>query len=897
MGVWHSTPLTGVVARFRSMWRGLRRRDEVEAEMVEEFRHHIELRAEDLVARGMAREEAARQARLEFGPLEALRDEARASRGLHKFDQIRFSWLDAKLGARMLAKYPGLTLVGGFGLAVGVAVSVGFFTILRAYVYPALPLDEGDSIVALENRDVRTSNEDRRVLHDFLRWREQLHTVEQLGAFRTVARNLIPGDGPPVVVQVAEMTASGFSVARVPPLLGRTLVPADEQNGARPAVVIGHDVWLARFGGDPAAVGKELQLGGTRYTIVGVMPKGFYFPENHQYWIALPIDPNVAALGGPEVYVFGRLAPGIGMSEAQAELSVSPAEADAGTDAMMRPMVMPYTQSLADVQGISAWQTVVMQLFMTLLLLVVAANVAVLFYARTATRRGEITVRAALGASRLRIAAQFFAEALVLALVAAGAGLLLAQVGVQLGYRMLDMETEVGTPFWVDHGLQPLTVLFTVGLAVFSAVIIGVVPAFQATGRELQSDLRQLGGGTGMRLGRTWTALVVAQVAMAVAVLPNLLADGWSDISKEWATRPTYSANQFLVAELSGEEEPGSGATGFGETLKEVLRRLELEPDVAGASFRATLPGHADRVVVDGVPAPPTSPSGYVVRSLGGDADLLDLFDARLLAGRALGPVDTAWSAGGVVVTESFVRRVLGGGEAVGRRLRWVPDSGRTGPAEPERWHTIVGVVANLRTNSVNPDSVPSEVVYAVSPEQVNSATLAVRLRGPERTGVSARMREIVVSADPGLRLGRVFSLADTDRQGTMAAQLIALALISVLIAVLLLSAAGVYAMTSFAVTRRRREIGIRSALGATPRQVVRTMFSRVAAQVAIGVTAGMLLALIVDRLVGGIALAGRTALLVPLLAATMAVVATLATVGPARRGLGVPIVGSLREE
>ncbi|NIQ51918.1 MAG: hypothetical protein GWN71_00090, partial [Gammaproteobacteria bacterium] len=191
------------------------------------------------------------------------------------------SWIDVRLGIRMLIKHPALTLVGGLGLAVGIAISVGFYTFSAAFIYPRLPLDEGERVVALENRDVAVDNEERRSLHDFFTWREELGSVEDLAAFRTVDRNLFAGDGPPELVQVAEMTASGFRLARVPPLLGRYFVDEDEREGAPRVLVIGHGVWRNAFAGDSAVVGRDVRLGGVVHTVVGVMPEGFAFPENH----------------------------------------------------------------------------------------------------------------------------------------------------------------------------------------------------------------------------------------------------------------------------------------------------------------------------------------------------------------------------------------------------------------------------------------------------------------------------------------------------------------------------------------------------------------------------------------------------------------------------------------
>ena len=337
---------------------------------------------------------------------------------------------DIKLSIRLLIRNPGLTLVSSLGIAVGIAITAGMFGFLHAMLAPTLPLDEGDRIVALENWDVAKNNENQQSLHDFVTWRDQMTSVVEISAYQNHIATLQTGDRLPEMVHVAAMSASGFRVARVPALLGRFLTPEDERDAATRVVVIGYDVWQARFGQDPAVLGQQVRLGPTHYTIVGVMPEGFAFPVNHQYWVPLRVNPTATARGaGPELWVFGRLAPGATMASAQAELTVigqSTAAAFPQTNAMLRPQVLEYTKPITDVQdmGIGTWA--LMQLTVSLVLIVVALNVAILLYARTTTRRGEIAVRTALGASRGRIVSQLFVEALVLTVAPALLGLALA---------------------------------------------------------------------------------------------------------------------------------------------------------------------------------------------------------------------------------------------------------------------------------------------------------------------------------------------------------------------------------------------------------------------------------------------------------------------------------------
>lgn len=815
------------------------------------------------------------------------------------------SWLDVKLGGRMLAKHPGLSLVGGLGMAVAIAISVGFFAFITANVYPVLPLDEGERIVALENRDVELDDENRQALHDFVLWREQLRTVDDLGAFRTAERNLITGEGPPEPLHVAEMTASGFRLARVPAQLGRHLTEEDERDGAPPVVVIGHRVWQNRFGGDPSVLGRTIRLGTTQHTVVGVMPEDFGFPQNHQYWLPLRTNPAVYERGkGPEIFIFGRLARGVTLQQAQAELTVigeRTAAAFPQTNAKLRPMVMPYTHSLMDIQGTTTWMVVQMQLMVSLLLLVVAMNVAVLVYARTAARRGEIAVRTALGASRGSVITQLFVEALVLSLGAAAVGLGLAQVGVRMGNQLLEME--MGTPFWADYRLRPATVLFTVALAVLSAVIVGVLPALQATGRSLQTSLRQLGGSSGLRLGRTWTMLIVAQVAIAVAGLPAAVSIAWMEIPAA-ATRPTYPADEFLMAEVAPELAPGQGADAradslrFGQRVTELMRRLEAEPSVAGVTYEVYLADRKGPLEVEGLPAPSESPAGHWVSTAGVAPGYLSVYGARILAGRAFGPGDLDPRAASVIVNQAFVTQVLGGGPALGRRIRHMgPPSGPSGERKPGPWYEIVGVSQNLSVNPMDPSLVKPGLAYPVTPGHAQSVGLDVRVRGIAPQAFAPRLRELAVAVDPTLRLGQTYSLEEFEAQDRLAVRLVALVVGLVVLSVFLLSGAGIYALTSFTVTQRRREIGIRSALGAHPRQVLGSVFAGVTRQVALGLVVGVVAAFAVDRAAGGELMNGKGAVLVPVVGITMAIVSVVAAMGPARRGLRIQPMEALRDE
>lgn len=317
-------------------WRRIFRQSP-EREVEEELRFHVEERVREYVARGLDPETARQSALQRLGDLERVRSECA---GLLKAEKradeqrrlLRVSSLDVKLGVRILLKYPGLSLVAGLGMAFAIGLGAGWFGFVHAMFDPTLPLHEGERVISIRNRDVRITptlddldfsetNPDRQSLHDFFMWRGELESVQDLAAFRSVSRNLV-ADGTAELVRVAQMTASGFEVARVAPVLGRPLVDNDEGAGAPPVVVIAYEEWQRRFEGDPDVLGRQLRLGNAVHTVVGVMPAGFRFPIQHRFWVPLRLNPLEYERGeAPSVNVFGRLVDGVTMDQAQAELT------------------------------------------------------------------------------------------------------------------------------------------------------------------------------------------------------------------------------------------------------------------------------------------------------------------------------------------------------------------------------------------------------------------------------------------------------------------------------------------------------------------------------------------------------------------------------------------------
>jgi hypothetical protein len=397
--------------------------------------------------------------------------------------------LDLKLGLRMLRRFWGLTLVGGFAITVVVALATGSASFLHTTLESPVPLDEGERLVGLSIWDAERQRRVRPSVAQFERWREALRSVEDLSAFATVERRPAPSAGDvEQAVDVAEMTASGFRAARVPPLLGRTLTDDDERTDGLAVAVIGFEVWQSRYGADSNVIGKSLHLSGTEHEIVGVMPEGFAFPVNHRYWT--PLRP-ASVDDRTEVFVFGRLASGYAIENAQAEIEAIGTLPLPGNDPIdAEPRVLQYTRALiSSGEPLEEWLAAFGGFLVSLLLLPPCLNIAILIYARTATRQQELATRYALGASRSRIVTQLFLEVFLLAAFSAALALLLVHA-----FFDLDLFRSERDPFWMDYSkVSVATVPFAAGLAVMAALIAGTIPALQITRRLQQRGLGTLG--------------------------------------------------------------------------------------------------------------------------------------------------------------------------------------------------------------------------------------------------------------------------------------------------------------------------------------------------------------------------------------------------------------------
>ncbi|NJD19904.1 MAG: FtsX-like permease family protein, partial [Gemmatimonadetes bacterium] len=771
-----------------------------------------------------------------------------------------------------------------------------------------LPFDEGERIVGLRNRDVEADDEASRSLHDFHRWRRELESFEAIGAARTDPYNVISEDGRAAPVRGSEVSASTFDIVRVAPLMGRRLVAADEAPGAPAVVVISHDVWRSRLGGAPDVVGRTIRISGTPHEVVGVMPEGFLFPFRDHLWLPLRANPLDYEPGqGPDVVVFGRLAKGVTLAEADAEISASGARMAADhpeTHARLRAQVVPFVQvtmggDLDDDPGFY-----VLQVLALLLLVVACGNVGTLILARTSTRSAEIAVRTALGASRMRIVSQRFVESLVLAVLGAGFGLLL---GDFVATRMQAMVASQ-LPFWFDLGVKPRTVAFALLAAGLSAVIAGVIPALKATGKGVQKTRqRATAGASGIRFGGLSTTLIMSEVALAVVFLtmgamlaPSVLQDRSQGMG--------IADEEYLAASLripwvdpTIDQAPGhreAFRVRVATTQHELLRRLAAEPGVRGATMASSLPGQDHREVwveVEGEERPDGG-QGHWLRSVAVDVDFFRSLRRPVLIGRDFDRGDLVGESTAdrpaIIVNTSFVERVLHGRNPLGQRIRYV----RPGGGDPSSWYEIVGVVGHLGINEINPER-DEGVYHPVAPGELNPVRIGVHV-GADPEAFTARLRQIATEVDAGAMIQDPMPLDESfsevragTRWGTFFLGLLAAIAI-------LLSSAGLYAIMSFTVAGRTREIGIRAALGASPGSIVGAIARRALLQLAAGVAVGLLCGGVLVRMLGDDSAVQPFVPWVPLAlaAGAMLLVGMLACLPPLRRGLGIRPVDAMKE-
>jgi predicted permease len=825
---------------------------------------------------------------------------------------------DYKLGLRMLRKHPGLTVAGGLALAIAIGIGAGWYDLMGKVLAPAIPLPGGDRLVLIETRNALTNEPEPRVLRDFLEWRRDLRTIADLGAYRTDTRNLVADNAAPEAIQVAELTAAAFATARVSPLLGRGLLDTDQTPGAPDVVVLGYDIWQRSLGGRQNVVGSIVNMGSTRATVIGVMPKDFAYPVNHDAWTPLPLRGSYGALEGGAIAVIGRLAPGVSLEQANAELRVSgerTAAAHPSTHTHLRPHVLRLGGAADD---LDIAQLALRNVPVLLVLAIACLSVGTLFYARTATREGEIAIRSALGASRARIIVQLFVEAFVLASLAAGAGLMAADRTIAWGIESANRASG-GAPFWLTPGLRPSTIVYAAGLAIVCAAMLSFLPALKATRARVQPHLANLGSaGATLRFGRVWTGAMIVQVALTAIGIPAAF-ESVSQAVRKLQMRAQFPSHEYLAARVDldrpfePETTPAFQARR-AQAFAALARRVAEQPGVVAVTFADRAPGSLASTRTARVePAAGAGPA-YTdsFRTLAVGPEFFEAFDRPIVAGRAFHGGDSSPTARAVIVNEAFARamsRDAAGGSPIGARLRYSEPSsgfdtsgesrGTAGEASAAGWFEIAGVVRDF---GLDPDDDGNEQPYVFHLASAGTASplvMSVRMRG-NPGALAAHLAAVAAGVDARLIVQEARPLDQWIRDRDTALILTVGAQVAITALVLFLSAMGVFSLMSITVSRRTREIGLRAALGANSRQVLAGILSRAMALMGSGAAAGGALLLLAVAL--GQGPSGRPADDVALFAGYLAVTSAvmiaaglLACVGPARRALSIHPTDALR--
>ena len=782
-----------------------------------------------------------------------------------------------RLAVRSLRRQPVISLATLLALAAGIGMATTGFTLLDAVLHSRLPYPNGDRFVLLEPR---TDPEARRTSLEAERFRAfaaHAPAFEHLGRFREAEPLLQLSGQESVPVRAAFLTPAAVGAFPHAPLLGRTLRAEDGAAGAAPVVLIRASLWRRLFDADPQIVGRVATISGVARTIVGVAPDEFRFPGSGELWLPLADTP---AIGSPEpsTRAFGVLRPGVAPQVAAAQLDgiSRQFEAEHPTAPRLRIGVTAFTEALS--RGLDLISAILVAA-LVLVLLVISANVANLVLARAFARSSELAVRSALGASRARLVGQIFGEVLLLGGAAAALGLVASQLFLAWMTRTLtDM------PFWVRFDASPRTMLFVVAATLLAAGVSGALPALRATRRDPAQALATTSRHTSAGAGRLGAWMIALQVALSVALLDGalVLARGVADYGR--VSLPVPSA-EVLTASV---QAPGSSPAA-------IVSALAALPGVTAAGAADSLPGMspaARRTALQRSPGEaeaPARPAPVVAAEPGFFATL----GAAPVAGRLFVPGDLEAGAPLVaVVNEPFVRKFLGGGNALGRRLRFDDDgdSPETGP-----WREIVGVVPDLGL-SAGDENLAAGLYVPLGPQE--HYRVALRAYGDPR--LAGAVREAVVRLDPDAQVREVFPLADVAREDRAVFAGIGSALAAVGGMALALSVLGTYALLSLAVTRRTREIGIRTALGASRPRILSAILAGTAPPLAAGVVAGAALgeALVAARGIFAFRLPADAGPWGPMaIGAALVAAALLAAWTPARRALAIAPAEALRAE
>jgi len=867
--------------------RALFNRARMEAELDEELRFHIEKETEQNIARGMGPAEARRAALAEFGGAERFREECRDVRGVRLIEDL---WQDLRYGARTLSKSPGFTFVALLTLALGIGANTAIFSVVNAVLFNHLPYPDSELIVSFEGVNPSKGITDSNMsVPDFADWRAQSQAFERVAGFVTGGALIVAGEEAERV-RGTDVFGDFFPLFRTDAQRGRILLPDDAKKGAPPVAVLSHGLWLRRYGGDPSVVGRTIMVGRESTEIVGVMPPGFNYPARTEIWFPLGVDPAAERRDNRYLEVVGRLKAGATVQGAQAEL-----------DAVNARLAQTYVETNSGwgvrlttlrerLVGEMRTPLLVVLGAVALVLLIACANVANLLLARAASRGREFAVRVAHGASRSRIMRQLLTESLQLSLVGGAAGVLISLWLTRLLVGLLPADTPR-----LDEIRPDVRVFgFALAVSILTGLLFGLAPALQASRANLNEALKEGGrsGGEGARGGRARSALIVSEVALSFMLLAGagLLVRSFLHLRD---VNPGFNPGGVLSMRISASGPKYPAGPARAEVYRQALERIAALPGVESAGAVLSLPLGGDTFNVgrsfirEGRPAAPeeSANASYLVVTPG----YFRALQIPLLSGRGFTDQDTEKSPMVVVVNETMARRFWPGESPVGKRITIWRDE--KFPRE------IVGVVGDTRAK---PGEAAGPQMYVPYAQDANWGSLSLVVRtAADAASVAAAARNEIHALDKAIPVYNVRPMGDVVDAALAERRASTLLVGAFALLALLLALVGIYGVTAYYVTQRTHEIGVRVALGAQARHVLRLVIGQslrlTLAGLALGLCGAAALTRVLESLLYGVrptdpaTFAGAAALL--------GAVALLACLVPARRATKVDPLIALRAE